>query len=321
MMNVLKTLAYRLLQKREKKTELLDVETMPRRRLTLVLALAVGFASLPIVVTYLLLVLSSFSNEAGMLTLEDVFRTTYSLRPWIDFFTGKVAPAAGRLYTTWEIISIIANTLIVALGVTVVVVFTSVLAGYAFSRIRFPGRRPLMQLLILLHAFPGVALIIAVYTVYVWSLASIPKDHQWLYTFLYVILARASLEIPMSIWMMKGFFDQISWEVEWSALIDGASRFRVWWQVVLPQVKPGIAAVAIFAFLAGWEDFIYVWAFLKPRNIYTLATFIEEQVRSLETAYFPVIAAAGTLYLIPTILFFIFTQKLLLEAYSGGVKG
>ncbi|HIC99501.1 MAG TPA: hypothetical protein EYP08_07740 [Pyrodictiaceae archaeon] len=165
-MNILKTLAYRLLQKREKKTELLDVETMPRRRLTLVLALAVGFASLPIVVTYLLLVLSSFSNEAGMLTLEDVFRTTYSLRPWIDFFTGKVAPAAGRLYTTWEIISIIANTLIVALGVTVVVVFTSVLAGYAFSRIRFPGRRPLMQLLILLHAFPGLALIIAVYTVY-----------------------------------------------------------------------------------------------------------------------------------------------------------
>jgi len=320
MMRALRALAYRLLQRRREEA-LLDVETVPKRRLTLVLALAVGFASLPIIITYLLLVLSSFSNEAGMLTIEDVFRTTYSLRPWIDFFTGKVAPAAGRLYTTWEIISIIVNTLVVALGVTAVVVFTSVLAGYAFSRMSFPGRRPLMQLLILLHAFPGVALIIAVYTIYVWSLASIPKEHQWAYAFLYVILARASLEIPMSVWMMKGFFDQIPWEVEWSALIDGAGRLRVWWQIILPQVKPGIAALAIFAFLAGWEDFIYVWAFLKPRNIYTLATFIEEQVRDLETAYFPVIAAAGTLYLIPTILFFIFTQKLLLEAYSGGVKG
>ncbi|HIP65167.1 MAG TPA: carbohydrate ABC transporter permease, partial [Pyrodictium sp.] len=157
MMRALRALAYRLLQRRREEA-LLDVETVPKRRLTLVLALAVGFASLPIIITYLLLVLSSFSNEAGMLTIEDVFRTTYSLRPWIDFFTGKVAPAAGRLYTTWEIISIIVNTLVVALGVTAVVVFTSVLAGYAFSRMSFPGRRPLMQLLILLHAFPGVAL-------------------------------------------------------------------------------------------------------------------------------------------------------------------
>ncbi len=300
--------------------ELRDVETIPRRRLSLVLALAVGLASLPMVLVYLLLVLSSFSNRPGMLGLEEVLATEYSLRPWIDFFEGRVAPAAGKIYDFTYILTVIANTAIVAAGVTLVVVFTSVLAGYAFSRMSFQGRGLLMQLILLLHAFPGVALIIAVYAIYAWSIKALPKDFRDFYAMVYVIFARAALEIPMSIWLMKGFFDKIPWEVEWSAIIDGASRFQAWWKIVLPQVKPGIAALAIFAFLAGWEDFIYVWVFLKPRDIPTLATFIETQVRDLETAYFPVIAAAGTLYLIPTILFFILTQKLLLETYSGGLK-
>ena len=91
---------------------------------------------------------------------------------------------------------------------------------------------------------------------------------------------------------------------------------------MLPIVKPGIAAVAIFAFLAGWEDLIYVLVFLPPTEK-TLATYIEGQLSSgsLETTYLPIVAAAGTLYLIPTIAFFILTQRLLLETMSGGLKG
>jgi len=307
-------------RRREREEPLTDVETIPRRRLTIVLAVAVGLASLPMIITYVLLILTSFSNTAGMLTINDLAHFVPTIQPWINFIEGKVEPTAGHLYTTMEIIGIILNTLIVAAGVSIVVVLTSTLAAYAFSRIRFRGRKALMQLVMILHAFPGVALIIAVYALYVWSLGALPPGAWNTYAFIYVILSRASLEIPMSIWLMKGFFDKIPWEVEWAAIVDGASRIRVWREIVLPLVKPGIAALSIFAFLAGWEDFIYVWVFLKPRDIYTLATFIEEQVRNLETAYFPVVAAAGTLYLIPTILFFVTTQRLLLETYAGGMK-
>ena len=110
--------------------------------------------------------------------------------------------------------------------------------------------------------------------------------------------------------------------MEWAAIVDGASRLRTLYQVVLPVVKPGIAAVAIFAFLAGWEELIYVLVFLPPEEK-TLATFIDSQLgsASLELAYLPVVAAAATLYLIPTIVFFIFTQRLLLETMAGGLKG
>ncbi|ALL01830.1 carbohydrate ABC transporter membrane protein 2, CUT1 family [Pyrodictium delaneyi] len=296
-----------------------DVETLPRRRLTLVLGLAVGLATVPLVMLYVLLVLSSFADQ--MLSGPDIFTARYSLENWRLLFEGRLEPAAGRLYTTRDLAMIVANTLLVAAGVTVVVIVTSVMAGYAFSRMRFWGRRRLMEFIILLHAFPGVALIIAVYAIYVWSLGLVPREAITGYRFLYTILARAALEIPMSIWLMKGFFDRIPWEVEWSAMIDGASRLRVWWQIVLPQVKPGIAALAIFAFLAGWEDLIYVHVFLYTGGIKTLATFIEEVVGNIETAYLPIAAAAGTLYLLPTIIFFVATQRLLLQAMSGGVKG
>jgi inositol-phosphate transport system permease protein len=295
-----------------------DVETVSRRRLNMVLGLAIGLASLPLLLTYLLLVLSSFADR--MLSGPDLLEASYSLENWRLLFEGRLEPAAGRLYTLKDLLVIVGNTLIVAVGVTVIVVFASVLAGYAFSRARFWGRRGLLEFVLLLHAFPGVALIIAVYAIYVWSLSAVPRDLLVPYRFTYTILARAALEIPMSIWLMKGFFDKIPWEVEWSALVDGASRFTTWRRILLPQVRPGIAALSIFAFLAGWEDLIYVHVFLYTGGIKTLATFIEEVVGRIETAYLPIAAAAGTMYLLPTILFFVLTQRLLLEAMTGGVK-
>ncbi len=297
-----------------------DVETIDRRRLNLLLALVLGLAGLPVFMLYVLLVMSSFANT--MLSGPDIFSARYSIENWRMLFEGRLSPAAGQQYTTRDIIMIIVNTLVVALGVTAVVLVVSVMAGYAISRMRFRGRTRLMELMILLHAFPGVALIIAVYAIYVWTLGFIPTENTFAYKsymMVYTVFARAALEIPMSIWLMKGFFDKIPWEVEWSALVDGASRFKVWREIIIPLVKPGISALAIFAFLAGWEDLIYVHVFLYP-EIKTLATFIEEVVGSIETTYLPVVAAAGTLYLLPTILFFVLTQQLLLQALSGGVK-
>ncbi len=299
-----------------------DVETLRSMRRAYILAGVLGAISLPLVLLYVFFVLSSFADR--IITGPDLFEASYSLENWWMFLHGYVSPASGRLYSPEEIALTIANTLIVALGVTAVVVFASVMAGYAFSRMRFAWRRGLMMFIILLHAFPGVALIIAVYAIYVWTSMGIRSPTGLaVYAFTYTVLARASLELPMSIWLMKGFFDRIPWEVEWSALVDGASRLGVWWRIILPQVKPGIAALAIFAFLAGWEDLIYVHVFLYLGTggmVKTLATLIEELAANLETSYLPIVAAAGTIYLIPTILFFVLTQKLLLEAYSGGLK-
>ncbi|AHF80567.1 carbohydrate ABC transporter permease [Thermococcus paralvinellae] len=287
-----------------------DVETRPSKY-EWVIILAILFASLPLILGFSLLVLSSFSKE--MVTNLDLSSFRFTLENWINVFQGKLATTGG---IRTNILKVTFNTLVVALGVAGVVTFISALSGYSLSRIDFRGRKHMMVLLLILHAFPGVALIVGVYLLYRLTFPQSP-DIIRLYSFFYVILARAALEIPMSVWLMKGFFDTIPWEFEWSGIIDGASRIKVWWKIMLPLIKPGILAVALFAFLAGWQDIIYVRTFLIDQ---TLATFIEANIEA-EYSHMPLIAAAGTLYLLPTIIFFLTAQQILLQGYSGGIKG
>ncbi len=286
-------------------------------RLKLVIALALLLASTPVLMTYTMLMLSSFSKEIVTDPLLRDFEPT--LENWVIFLTGQLTYAAAGL--RYNVVELVASTAIVALGVALVATVSSMLAAYSLSRMDFKGRRVTLAGLILLHAFPGVAMIIGVYIIYI-ALGNLTGlQGSVAYTMLYVILARAALEVPMATWLFKGFFDKIPWEIEWSALVDGASRITVWRKILVPMIKPGIAAVLIFTFLAGWEEFVYLWVFLKPRGVDSLPTFIDEVVASAEYYQLTIVAAAGTFYLLPTIIFFIVTQRLLLEAYSGGLKG
>ena len=287
-----------------------DVETRPRRNEWFIIV-AIILVSLPLILGFLLLILSSFSEDMITNLSPNSFRPT--IENWINVFQGKLAITGG---IRQNILKITFNTLIVALGVSGIVTLISTLAGYSLSRMKFQGRKLMMLLLLMLHAFPGVALIVGVYLFY---RLTFPQDPSMvrLYSFFYVVLARAALEIPMSVWLMKGFFDTIPWEFEWSGIIDGASRIKVWRKIMLLLIKPGILAVALFGFLAGWQDLIYVRTFLIDK---TLATFIEANIEA-EYSHMPLIAAAGTLYLLPTIIFFLTAQQLLLQGYSGGIKG
>ncbi|MFA4646975.1 carbohydrate ABC transporter permease [Pyrococcus kukulkanii] len=287
-----------------------DVETRPKKYEG-ALILAIFLATLPLIIGFSLLILSSFSRD--MITNFDFKSFHPTIENWINVFKGKLAITGGVKVNMGKIIL---NTLIVALGVSGLVTLISVMSGYALSRMDFKGRKWMIVSLMLLHAFPGVALIVGVYLLY---RLSFPEGQNFvrLYSFIYVIFARAALEVPMSVWLMKGFFDTIPWEFEWSGIIDGASRITVWRKIMLPLIKPGILAVALFSFLAGWQDIIYVRTFLIDQ---TLATFIEANIEA-EYTHMPLIAAAGTLYLLPTIIFFLTAQQILLRGYSGGIKG
>ncbi|MCE4619468.1 MAG: carbohydrate ABC transporter permease [Desulfurococcales archaeon] len=277
-------------------------------------------ASIPLILAYTTLILTSFADT---IVSNPWVHFHFTIDNWIAFFRGELSTTRARIYTTSQILWMIGNTIIVAAGVALVVLAGSITSAYAYSRMKYRWRMGALKLLLLLHAFPGVALIVGVYTLYYYTLVKyVSLQHRLLYSFVFVIFARASLELPMSIWILKGFFDRVPWELEWAVIVDGGSRWTALRHAMLPLVKPGIAAVAIFAFLAGWEDLIYVMVFLPPQAK-TLATFIEGQLAggSLESSYLPILAAAGTLYLLPTILFFVFTQRLLMETMSGGVKG
>jgi len=225
-----------------------------------------------------------------------------------------------RTYT--NIWPVVLNTFLFAIGVTFLVVLVSALSGFALSRFQFRGRIQLTQMTILLHAFPGVTLLIAIYYILfvLWKVPVIGPiiglNSIW-----GVVFVKSALEIPMAAWIVKGFFDEIPWDIEWAAYVDGCSRLQAWRRVILPVIRPGIASVAIFAFLAGWSEFLYLFTFIFEQRNFTLSLYVKQLIGDFKFVDYGLLSAAALFYMIPPLLFFLFTQKSLLRVSFGGVKG
>jgi len=254
----------------------------------------------PIIVSYGWLFMSSFAKRT-----EGLKPYGFTLNNWR--FLWEPLP---NMPSIWRIT---ANTLAFALVVTVIEVGIAAATGYALSRLHFPGRKGFLSLTLILHAFPSVTLLIAIF--YVLRLLKLYD------TLLGVILVKASLELPLGTWIMKGFFDNVSWDIEMAALIDGCSRFRTWWQVIIPNIRPGIAALSIFAFLSGWSEFLLPYIFLTSFDNWTLSVLIKRLIGDFRFVDYGLLTAVGLFYILPVLFFFIFTQEYLLNIYTGGVKG
>jgi inositol-phosphate transport system permease protein len=187
---------------------------------------------------------------------------------------------------------------------------------------KFPGRKGFLSMTLILHAFPGVTLLISIFFV-LRFIARIPGIGAILgyNTVGGIALVMVSLELPLGIWLMKGFFDNVSWDTERSALIDGASRIRVWWQIILPQIKPGLAALAIFTFLIGWSAYLIPATYTIGTKVANLPVYLNQLQSETAPTNWNSVAAVGLFQLLPVLIFFIFTQEFLLNIYSGGRKG
>ncbi len=263
---------------------------------------AIALMSLPIVIMVAFLVVASFSTRLTM----GLVPAGLTLENW-SFLWAPIPWGLGREYV-WPTL---ANTLMYAGGSTVLRVLLVTLAGYAVSRISFRGRLFVLAFQMVGRVVPGAGLLIGMYfTLYYLGL---------LFTIPGVVLIRTAMGIPMAIWIMKGFFDGIPWELEWAAMVDGCSRLQLWRRVLLPLVRPGIAAVAVFAFMEAWEDFIYVYVLL-PGETKVMSVLIQRLIAT-EVIDYPFLAAMSLFYTIPPLVFYVLTQKHLVRVtLVGGVK-
>ncbi len=261
--------------------------------------------TLPIIIMYLWLFMQSVSERV----LIGLIPSGFTTNGW-RFLWGPVKFGEVLLPPIWPITL---NSLVIALGVTIIEVSIALMAGYALSRLRVPFRDSFLILIIILHAFPGITLLIAIF--YLLNLMGLIN------TLMSVIIAKAALEIPMATWLIKGFFDAVPWDVEASALVDGCSRLQAWYKVILPLVKPGVAAVAIFAFLAGWNEFIYALTFIFDPNLYPLSIHIIGLIGEFRYVDYTLLAATALFYSIPPLVFFVITQKAFMKVPLVGMKG
>ena len=141
------------------------------------------------------------------------------------------------------------NSLVVGLGSTAITVVLSVLAAYGFYRLRFPGRDLLFRAVLVAYAFPGILILIPLY--------GMMSQAGLIDTPAALVIVNVTFASPFAIWMMRSFFASIPVELEEAALIDGASRLTILARIMVPLAAPGIASVAIFAFIASWTEYLF----------------------------------------------------------------
>ena len=292
------------------------IETGTRRGVIRTLGRAFPYVVLvisisPIVLGYAWLIIATFSYRTeGLLPINAEGNVGgLTLRNW-EFLSD---PAIWRVTL---------NSFVLAVGMVIGVGFVSSMAAYALSRMNFSGRKGFLSLTLILHAFPSVTLLIAIFFVLNF-LSKIPVIGAGIgyNTVGGVALVMIALDLPLGIWLMKGFFDNLSWDMERAALIDGASRFRVWWEIIIPLIKPGLAALAIFNFLSGWSAFLIPFTFTVGSKVANLPVYMRQMISDTAPTNWNMIAAVGMFQLIPVLIFFIFTQEMLLSVYAGGSKG
>lgn len=257
--------------------------------------------SLIIFLLYLYFLLDTVTNKAP----GSIWPNEFTLEHWRFLFES----IEGR-QSIWRVTL---NTIIFATSVTAIVVFLSSTGAYALSRLNFPFRGAFLGGILVLHAFPSITLLIAIFIIL--QLLGLYDTLQG------VILVISALELPLGIWLMKGFYDTVPWEVEMAAMTDGASRFRVWWQIILPQVRPGIFALGIFAFLSGWGSYLFPLVLAPSADVQVLSVYLSSLIDDLGRTDFSLFKAVGLFYMMPVIIFYLFTQDKLMNVFGGAAKG
>ena len=205
------------------------------------------------------------------------------------------------------------NSLLIAGAQTVIVLTVASLAAYYLSRFQFPARAAMLRSLLVLHAFPVLTLIVPMFLMLYWI--------GLLDTLFGVILVLVAFELPFAVFIMKGFFDAVPWDIEMSALTDGASRRQAFLRVVLPQVRNGLLAIAVFTFIRGWEEYIFVFTFLIRNTNWTMSLYMYYVRDDVMGVDYGVVSAVGVFYLVPSLVLYLAAQRYLMQMSIGGVKG
>lgn len=220
------------------------------------------------------------------------------------------ATAGGQFPWVWEAFF---NSLFLAGSQTIIVVTVSTLAAYYLSRFSFRGRSAFLQSLLVLQAFPAITLVIPIFLIVFWV--------GLLNTLYAPILVLTALELPFFIFIMKGFFDAVPWDIEMSAMTDGASRRQAFWMVVLPQVRVGMIAIGVFAFIKGWEEYVFVNGLRTGNSYWVMSTYLYYVRQDVMGVDYGIVAAVAVLYVLPALVLYLFCQKYLTQMTLGGVKG
>ena len=240
---------------------------------------------------------------------------------WSSTFFPKTWTLANykRLFTQTPFLRWYGNTFFVAVISCAITTAFVLAVSYAFSRIRFRMRRPMMNGMLVLGMFPGFMSMTAVYFL---LKILLPNNFQSLASLIIVYSSGAAL----SYYVAKGFFDTVPKSLDEAAFIDGATRAQIFWKITIPLSKPIVIYTILVSFIAPWCDFIFVSFIMSgvpDVGMYTVSLGMYKWLeREQIQQYFTTFCAAATIVAIPITALFIWLQKYYVEGITGGaVKG
>jgi len=205
------------------------------------------------------------------------------------------------------------NSVFIAAASTAISVALASLAAYALSRLRFAGAGLLTTALLVTYLLPGTLLFIPLYQ----TLTSMGIIN----TYAALIVTYPTFLLPFATWVMLGYFRSIPIELDEAAMIDGASRFYIFWRITLPLAAPALLSVTLFAFTNAWNEFLFAFVFITSESLRTLPIGLQSLVVG-DILPWGKLMAASLLTAVPVAALYIYVQRFLVEGLTvGGVKG
>jgi multiple sugar transport system permease protein len=221
--------------------------------------------------------------------------------------------AYATIFATRPVARYFVNSLVVAIGATVLSVALSALCAYGITRFFPRGATPFVMFLLFTKMLPETLLIIPYF--------QLMSDLGLLDTYLALILAYSSFSLPFSVWMLIGFFRSIPREIDEAATMDGAGTLQTFRRVILPLARPGLVAVALFTFLIAWNSYVWALVLTTDASMFVLSVGIANMVGEYRVQWNELMAAA-VVAAVPVMVLFAFLERHLVAAITAGaVKG
>jgi ABC-type glycerol-3-phosphate transport system permease component len=275
-------------------------------------------------------VLETVAVRRVALILAIIAATVYSAFPfyWLfissitessQLFSGALFPSLlsfdsyVQLFSTTPVFTWVGNSIVVAVVVTALTVIVAVLGAYSLAFFNTRIGQAAGQLILFTYMFPGVVIVVPAYTLL--SRLGLADNIVGL------ILVELVLTVPFCIWMLRSFFLQVPKELLEAGRIDGASRMRVLWSLLLPVARPGVIAIAVFAFIFSWNEYLFPLVLINADEGKTLPLGVAGFMGNLTVQWGPLLAS-GVIAVIPVLILFLFLQRHLVEGLmAGAVKG
>ncbi len=232
----------------------------------------------------------------------------------IDFSGGVSALFVSyvELFTTFNFGRFLLVSTIVSVGTVILTLLFSIPGAYAVARLRFPGRAVLSRSILLIYMVPAIVLVIPLYSVF--SQIGLRNN------LLGLLIVYPATTIPVSLYMLQGYFRGLPQELEEAGLMDGLSRFGVIGKITLPLSLPAVASVALYVFMIAWNEFLFAFMFLDDPNLFTLSRGIV----SLNSSEVPRqhLMAGAVVATVPVLIIFLWFERFLVQGLTAGsVKG